>query len=81
MLDMGIIDEAMQDILLKLLHSNAKTKLSNGTPQLVQADGSEEKETIVIGCIVYDPNASELIWWGDINYGTTSNEAKHYTIL
>ena len=73
MLDLGVINETMWDILLKPLYSSTKTKLFNGTLLLVQIDARVKQEEIAIGCIVYDPNGHELLGWGDIDFGTAPN--------
>ena len=80
-LDLGVIDETVKDIKLKLLHSSGKTKLFIGTPLLVQTDGSKDKSMTAKGCVVYDFSCSELVQWGDKDFCIMSNEAKYYTIL
>ena len=81
MLDLGFINKTAKNIPLKPLCSSAKIKLFNSTSLLVQTDGSEEKGMTAKGYVVYDPYGSKLVWWGDIDFCTTSNEAEHYVIF
>ena len=47
----------------------------------INTDGNEEKGTTAIGFVIYDVNGEELVCKGDIDFGTTSNEAELYAIL
>ena len=47
----------------------------------INIDGGEEKGTIAIGFIIYDVNGEKLVHKGDVNFGTTLNQAELYTIL
>ena len=69
------------DVPLKPLRSSAKTKIFKATPLTVQTYRSKEKGTIAIGFVIYDVNGSELILQGDVDYGSTLNEAELYAIL
>ena len=80
-LDLGMHLREEADMLLKPLQSSAQMKVFEGTPMSINADGSEEKGTIAIRFIIYDVNGQELVHKGNIDFGTTSNEAELYTIL
>ena len=61
---------------IKSLHSIVRTTTFEGTLLTIKTDRSKEKETTVMGFIIYGKNGGELICWGDIDYGPTSNKVR-----
>ena len=80
-LDLGAHLGEEKDIPLKPLRSNARMKAFEGIPMSINIDGSEKKVTTAIGFVIYNVTGEELVRKGDINFGTTSNEAELYAIL
>ena len=80
-LDLGAHLGKEKDILLKPLRSSARMKVFEGTPMSINTDGSEEKGTTAIGFVIYDVTGEELVRKGDVDFGTTANEAELYAIL
>ena len=56
-------------------------KVFERTPMSINTDGSEEKGTTAIGFVIYDVTGEELVRKGDVDFGTTANEAELYAIL
>ena len=77
-LDLGAHLGKEKDILLKPLRNSARTK---GIPMSINIDSSEEKGTTAIGFVIYDVTGEELVRKGDVDFGTTANEAELYAIL